>query len=289
MCVLLYVLFLAVLRIAHPVFGPACNGMKSMKWWRHMLRGRARFWVHYTSSKNRASYLQVNSPVRGFTWRRSTWPRWPLDCIWGGGKIPSSSYPISLINFHKSVFSCRVTVFVRMPRKKRKRNNDMTKHCESLGSKIKCSALNGQGSMLRQDTGIYVVTVRSEQFWSPRSLLTITPALSLDIKWPHSEADDLYPPSTRLKLCATPVTSKNTYHIIYLTKCTDPDWLVTLSPKYTNCISNMSWFYPTAANLCRITVTTTGFNCHWLFRQHCCHQWTLACFSCGTPCSNHLP
>jgi hypothetical protein len=72
----------------------------------------------------------------------------------GGGEIPSSSYLISLINFHKSVFSCRVTVFVRMPRKKRKRNDYMTKHCESLGSKIKCSALNGQGSMPRQDTGI---------------------------------------------------------------------------------------------------------------------------------------
>lgn len=56
----------------------ACVGEGGRAW--------ARFWVHYTSSKNRASYLQVNSHVRGFTWTRSTWPRWPLDCISGGNR-----------------------------------------------------------------------------------------------------------------------------------------------------------------------------------------------------------
>jgi len=35
--------------------------------------------------------------------------------------VTSSSYLISLINFHKSIFSCRVTVFVRMPRKMKKK------------------------------------------------------------------------------------------------------------------------------------------------------------------------
>jgi hypothetical protein len=36
--------------------------------------------------------------------------------------VTSSSYLISLINLHKSIFSCRITVFVRMPGKIKKKD-----------------------------------------------------------------------------------------------------------------------------------------------------------------------
>ena len=120
--------------------------------------------------------------------------------------VTSSSYLISLINFHKSIFSYRVTVFVRMPRKMKKKQIffrwcfnitlHINKPCDSLCSKMVCYALNMQGSKLRQDT------VKSEYFWSPPSLLSITTAVFQDIKWPQSEEDNLYPSSTQIKnLC----------------------------------------------------------------------------------------
>jgi hypothetical protein len=72
----------------------------------------------------------------------------------------------------------------------------MIKPCDSLYSKMVCYALNMQGSILRQES------VKSEYFWSPPSLVSITTAVFQDIKWPQSEEDILYPSSTHIKnLC----------------------------------------------------------------------------------------